>query len=126
MNNNYHVTNTECLESIHDLKSHLLALRTSPVKADNAAIARIERQSEKTIADIINDLDDLAIMINGIKKNDPIEDMISKSIISVIRGILFGAIASLILLIFKPEITRPAFCLSFLIGVTSSYLQVEK
>jgi hypothetical protein len=126
MNNNYHVTNTECLESIHDLKSNLLALRISPVKADNAAIARIERQSEKTIADIINDLDDLAIMINGIKKNDPIEDMISKSIISVIRGILFGAIASLILLIFKPEITRPAFCLSFLIGVTSSYLQVEK
>ena len=126
MNNNYHVTNTECLESIHDLKCNLLALRTSPVKADNAAIARIERQSEKTIADIINDLDDLAIMINGIKKNDPIEDMISKSIISVIRGILFGAIASLILLIFKPEITRPAFCLSFLIGVTSSYLQVEK
>ena len=126
MNNNYHVTNTECLESIHDLKSNLLALRISPVKADNAAIARIERQSEKTIADIINDLDDLAIMINGIKKNDPIEDMISKSIISVIRGILFGAIASFILLIFKPEITRPAFCLSFLIGVTSSYLQVEK
>ena len=126
MNNNYHVTNTECLESIHDLKSNLLALRISPVKADNAAIARIERQSEKTIADIINDLDDLAIMINGIRKNDPIEDMISKSIISVIRGILFGAIASLILLIFKPEITRPAFCLSFLIGVTSSYLQVEK
>ena len=126
MNNNYNVTNTECLESIHDLKSNLLALRISPVKADNAAIARIERQSEKTIADIINDLDDLAIMINGIKKNDPIEDMISKSIISVIRGILFGAIASLILLIFKPEITRPAFCLSFLIGVTSSYLQVEK
>lgn len=126
MNNNYHVTNTECLESIHDLKSNLLALRISPVKADNAAIARIERQSEKTIADIINDLDDLVIMINGIRKNDPIEDMISKSIISVIRGILFGAIASLILLIFKPEITRPAFCLSFLIGVTSSYLQVEK
>jgi hypothetical protein len=126
MNNNSNVTNTECLESIHDLKSNLLALRISPVKADNAAIARIERQSEKTIADIINDLDDLAIMINGIKKNDPIEDMISKSIISVIRGILFGAIASLILLIFKPEITRPAFCLSFLIGVTSSYLQVEK
>lgn len=126
MNNNYHVTNTECLESIHDLKSNLLALRISPVKADNAAIARIERQSEKTIADIINDLDDLAIMINGIRKNDPIEDMISKSIISVIRGILFGAIASLILLIFKPEIARPAFCLSFLIGVTSSYLQVEK
>ena len=126
MNNNYNVTNTECLESIHDLKCNLLALRISPVKADNAAIARIERQSEKTIADIINDLDDLAIMINGIKKNDPIEDMISKSIISVIRGILFGAIASLILLIFKPEITRPAFCLSFLIGVTSSYLQVEK
>jgi hypothetical protein len=126
MNNNYNVINTECLDSIHDLKCNLLALTTSPVKADNTAIARIEIQSKKTIADIINDLDDLVIMINGIKKNDSIEDIISKSIVSVIRGILLGAIASLILLIFKPEITRPAFCLSFLIGVTSSYLKVEK
>jgi hypothetical protein len=126
MNNNYNVINTECLDSIHDLKCNLLALTTSPVKADNTAIARIEMQSQKTIADIINDLDDLVIMINAIKRNDPIEDIISKSIISVTRGILFGAIASLILLIFKPEITRPAFCLSFLIGVTSSYLTVEK
>jgi hypothetical protein len=96
------------------------------VKADNTAIARLEIQSKKTITDIINDLDDLAMMINGIKKNDSIEDMISKTITGIIRGILFGAIASLILLIFKPEITRPAFCLSFLIGVTSSYLKVEK
>jgi hypothetical protein len=126
MNNNYNVTNTECLESIHDLKCNLLALTTSPVKADNTAIARIEIQSKKTITDIINDLDDLVTMINGIRKNDSIEDMISKSITGIIRGILFGAIASLILLIFKPEITRPAFCLSFLIGVTSSYLKVEK
>jgi hypothetical protein len=126
MNNNSDITNTECLESIHDLKCNLLALANSPVKADNTAIARIEIQSKKTIADIINDLDDLVIMINGIKKNDSIEDIISKSIASVIRGILLGAIASLILLIFKPEITRPAFCLSFLIGVTSSYLKVER
>jgi hypothetical protein len=126
MNNNSDITNTECLESIHDLKRNLLALTNSLVKADTTAIARIEIQSKKTIADIINDLDDLVIMINAIKRNDPIEDIISKSIISVTRGILFGAIASLILLIFKPEITRPAFCLSFLIGVTSSYLTVEK
>jgi hypothetical protein len=126
MNNNSDITNTECLESIHDLKCNLLALTNSAVKADTTAIARIEIQSKKTIADIINDLDDLVIMINAIKRNDPIEDMISKSIISVTRGILFGAIASLILLIFKPEITRPAFCLSFLIGLTSSYLKVEK
>jgi hypothetical protein len=123
MNNNYNVVNTECLDSIHHLKYNLLALTTSPVKADNTAIARIEIQSKKTITDIINDLDDLVIMINAIKRNDPIEDMISKSITGIIRGILFGAIASLILLIFKPEITRPAFCLSFLIGVTS---KVEK
>ncbi len=126
MNNNSDITNTECLHSIHDLKCNLLALRTSSVKADNTAITRIEIQSKKTITDIINDLDDLAMMINGIKKNDSIEDMISKTITGIIRGILFGAIASLILLIFKPEITRPAFCLSFLIGVTSSYLTVEK
>jgi hypothetical protein len=126
MNNNSDITNTECLELIHDLRCNLLALTTSSVKADNTAIARLEIQSKKTIADIINDLDDLVMMINGIKKNDSIEDMISKSFIGIIRGILFGAIASLILLIFKPEITRPAFCLSFLIGVTSSYLKVEK
>jgi len=126
MNNNYNVINTECLESIHDLKCNLLALTTSSVKADNTAIARIEIQSKKTITNIINDLDDLVIMINSIKKDDPTEDMIIKSITGIIRGILFGAIASLILLIFKPEITRPAFCLSFLIGVTSSYLKVEK
>ncbi len=126
MNNNSDITNTECLESIYHLKCNLLALTTSSVKADNTAIARLEIQSKKTITDIINDLDDLAMMINGIKKNDSIEDMISKSITATIRGILFGAIASLILLIFKPEITRPAFCLSFLIGVTSSYLTVEK
>lgn len=118
------VTNTECLESIHDLKCNLLTLTTSPVKADNTAITRLEMQSRKTIADIIEDLDDLEIMINSMKKNDSTEN-ISKLIVSVIRGILFGAIASLILLIFKPEITRPAFCLSFLIGVTSSYLKVE-
>jgi hypothetical protein len=126
MNNNSDITNTECLESIHDLKWNLLALTNSSVKADTTAIARIEIQSKKTIADIINDLDDLVIMINAIKRNDPIEDMISKSIISATRGILFGAITSLILLIFKPQIVRPAFCLSFLIGVTSSYLKVEK
>ncbi|MFO0099605.1 MAG: hypothetical protein ACK52E_16295 [Aphanizomenon sp.] len=126
MNSNSDITSTECLESIHDLKCNLLALTNSPVKADTTAITRIEMQSQKTIADIINDLDDLVMMINGIKKNDSIEDMISKSITGIIRGILFGAIASLILLIFKPEITRPAFCLSFLIGVTSSYLKVEK
>jgi hypothetical protein len=126
MNNNSGITNTECLESIHDLKCNLLALTTSSVKADTTAIARIEIQSKKTIADIINDLDDLVIMINAIKRNDPIEDIISKCITGIIRGILFGAIASLILLIFKPEITRPAFCLSFLIGVTSSYLKVER
>lgn len=123
MNNNSDITNTECLHSIHDLKCNLLALRTSSVKADNLAVVRLEILSKKTITDITNDLDDLVMMINGIKKNDSIEDMISKCIIGIIRGILFGAIASLILLIFKPEITRPAFCLSFLIGVTS---KVEK
>lgn len=122
MNINSNATNTECLKSINDLKSSLVGLTISPVKSDKAAIARLERQCNKEISDIINDLDDLEIMVHSLKNIDPSQNMISKSITGIIQGILFGAIASLILLIVKPEITRPAFCLSFLIGITSTYL----
>jgi hypothetical protein len=122
MNINSNITNTECVKSINDLKSSLVALTISPVKSDKAAIARLERQCNKEISNIVNDLEDLEIMVHSLKSIDPTQDMISKSITGVIQGILFGAIASLILLIVKPEVARPAFCLSFLIGITSTYL----
>ncbi|MDB9454653.1 hypothetical protein [Dolichospermum circinale] len=122
MNINSNVINTEFLESINDLKSSLVALSISPVKADNRAIARLEIKSGREISNIINNLEDLEIMARTLGKNDLSQDMISKSITAIIRGILFGAIASLTFLIIKPEITRPAFCLSFVIGITSSCL----
>lgn len=122
MNINSNVTNTECLQSINDLKCNLVALTISPVKSDNVAIARLERQCNKEISEILEDLENLEIMVHSLNKGDSTQDMISKSITGIIRGILYGAIASLILLIIKPEITRPAFCLSFLIGITSTYL----
>ena len=122
MNINSNVTNTECLESINDLKSNLVALTISPVKSDNVAIARLERQCNKEISNIIEDLENLEIMVHSLKKSDSTQDMISKTITGIIRGILYGAIASLTLLIVQPEIARPAFCLSFLIGITKTYL----
>lgn len=130
MNIKFNETITECVESVNLLKSSLLGLIASPIKADKAIIGRLEKGLGKEFSNIIEDLDNLEIMVNSLKdidnsKQDNSQEIISKCIAGVIQGILYGSIASLIFLVFKPEITRSAFCLSFLIGISRSLLKGE-
>ena len=96
------------------LTTALQVLSTSPVKADRLAIERLEKQYGASLLEIINELEDYAIVHQSI--SDERAKPKNQLIIVCCYGCLWGVVIGIATLFIKPGVTVAAIGLGFTAG----------
>ena len=102
------------------LTTALQVLSTSPIKADRLAIERLEKQYGASLLEIINELEDYAIVHQSI--SDERVKPKNQLIILCCYGCLWGAVIGIATLFIKPSVTVAAIGLGFTAGVSGKLL----
>ncbi|BBD70110.1 hypothetical protein NIES4072_67530 [Nostoc commune NIES-4072] len=98
----------------------LQKLAISSVKADRLAIERLEKQYGASLLEIINELEDYAIIHQSI--SDERAKPKNQLIIACCYGCLWGAVIGIATLFIKPSVTVAAIGLGFTAGVSGKLL----
>jgi len=102
-----------------ELSEALISLKVSKVRADNEAIARLEKNYGKSVDQIVYDLENSKIISQALNDqhrtqlNLP-DNLPGKIIIASIQGVFFGAVISIGTLIIRPQFLDTGFILGFL------------
>jgi uncharacterized membrane protein len=98
----------------------LQKLAISPIKADRLAIERLEKQCGASLPEILNELEDYAIVHQSIQDNKakPKDQLI----VVCCYGCLWGAVIGIATLFIKPNVTVAAIGLGFTAGVSGKLL----
>lgn len=102
------------------LTTALQKLAISPVKQDRLAIERLEKEYGASLLEIINELEDYAIVHQSI--SDERAKPKNQLIIVCCYGCLWGAVIGIATLFIKPNVTVAAIGLGFTAGVSRKLL----
>ncbi|MBD2341960.1 hypothetical protein H6G64_34070 [Calothrix sp. FACHB-156] len=105
------------------LAQALQKLATSPVKLDQIAITRLEKEYGASLTDILTELEDYAIVHQVL--NDQITKPKNKSLIAIANGCFWAAAIGISTLLIKPNVTIAAMTLGFTAGISVKLIGEE-